>query len=532
LRSKRLVSMLALFLAFGLIVTGCGGGGNNPASGNGGSDPKSGGAAKSGGTLNVGLDVDAGSMDPRLARDSSAYRVVELVYDGLAYLDANLKAQPALAEKWLNPDPKTWIFNLRKNVKWHDGKAFTADDVVYTYTTLLDPAMKAPNAGLYSAIAKVEVVDTHTVKFTLKDAYAPMLAYMDMGIVPKHIGEKKDNSLVENPVGTGAFKFVKWTKKSKIELEANKEYWGGAPKLDKVVLNIIPDNTNRANAIEAGDVDLIHSPVSPQDIPRLKANSKLNTTVSTGLGITYMNFNTADPVLSDVKVRQAIASLVDRKTIADKIYQKMDSPGLSVLLPTSWAFSDKITGPVYDEKKAAELLTAAGYTKDGGVWKKGGKELEITISTHTEDPNRIQAVEFIQNTLTKNGIKAKVTTAEWPTFSTAVQNSKHQISLQGWLNLVDPDRAMYNQFHSKGGTNWGKYNNAQLDKLLTDGRTETDQAKRTQIYQQAAKIVADDVVYHVVTYQGYVLSANKGVKGFEVNPKGSFRSIQKVELTK
>jgi len=528
MRGKGLAQVLALILAVGLGLTGCGSGQKTQAPAGAGTPAP---VAK-GGTLKIGLDVDAGTLDPRLAKDTTASRAIDLIYDGLVYLDANLKPQPNLATKWSNPDAKTWVFNLRTGVKWHDGKDLTADDVVYTFTSLLDPGFKAPYASLYSSIDNVSAVDPQTVKFTLKDAYAPMLAYMDLGIVPKHVGEKKDGSLGTNPVGTGAFKFVKWDKQAKIELEANKDYFGGAPKLEKVVLNIIPDNTNRGNALEAGDVDLIHSPVSPQDIPRLQGNNKLNVVVSTGLGLTYLNFNTSDSVLSDVKVRQAIAALVDRKTIAEKIYQKMDSPGLSVLLPTSWAFSDKITGPVFDEKKAADLLTGAGYKQDGGVWKKDGKELSINLSTHTEDPNRIQAVEFIQNALTKNGIKVKVTTAEWATFSANVMASKHQVALMGWLNLVDPDRAMFNQFFSKGGSNWSKYNNPKVDALLTKGRSETEKASRTAIYQEAAQIVADDVVYHVVTYQGYVFAANKQVKGFDVNPKGSFRSIQKVELAK
>lgn len=520
--SKWFTRFLVATLAMGLLLSGCG------VKSSGTPAP---GASASGKTLNIGLDVDAGTLDPRLAKDTTATRAIELIYDGLVYLDANLKPQPDLAVSWSNPDPTTWIFNLRHGVKWQDGQDFTADDVVYTFTSELDPAFKAPYAGNYATIAKVEAVDTYTVKFTLKSPYAPMLAYMDLGIVPKHIGEKNDGSLATNPIGTGAFKFVKWDKNSKIVVAANKDYWGGAPKVDTVVLNIIPDNTNRVNALLAGDVDLIHSPVSPQDIPRLQQDANLNTTVTTGLGITYFNFNVSDPVLSDARVRQAIASLIDRQTIVNTIYQKMDSVGKSVLLPTSWAYSDAITGPAYDPNKAAELLTAAGYTKAAGKWTKNGKPLTLTVSTHTEDPNRVQTVEFVQNALTEAGITVNVKTAEWGTFSADVYAGKYQIALMGWLNLVDPDKSMYTQFHTGGGSNWSKYSNPDVDKLLDDGRVQTDQAKRAADYQAAAKIVADDVVYDVVTYQGYVFSAKKKVQGFEINPKGSFRSIQKVELT-
>jgi len=483
------------------------------------------------GTVRVGLDVDAGTADPRYARDTSAFRFEEMVYDGLVYLDSKISPQPALATSWDNPTPTTWVFHLRHGVTFQDGQPFTADDVVYTYESILDPNSKAPYQNLYTPITKIERVDAYTVRMTTKMPYAPLLSYLDLGIVPKHVGALNDGSLASHPIGTGPFKFVSWDRQSKIVFEANPTYWGGAPKVKGVVFNIVPDNTARATAAQAGDLDLIHSPLSPQDLPGLSRASNLVVTKMTGLGITYLNINTAVWPLDDVRVRQALAYLTDRKTISSTIYQGMDQPATSILLPGSWAFSARVRQPEYDPAKARQLLQEAGFTMRNGAYEKDGKPFAIELRTHSEDPNRVQTVEFLQNTWQKNGIQVKVSTNEWPTFSTDVYASKHQVALLGWLLLVDPDREMYNQFTSNGSQNWEKYGNPTLDALLERGRSTLDRATRARIYQQAATILANDQPYDVLLYQAYVVVRAKQLQGFVPSPSGSLKSLAKVTLT-
>ena len=491
-------------------------------------------AAVVGGTVKLAVTVDAGALEPRLMADTAAYRVVDMVFDGLVYLDGKLKPQPALAEKWSNPEPTVWLFNLRKGVKWHDGKDFTASDVAYSFTSLLDPNFKSPQRSLYAAIKSVEAVDASTVKFTTDGPYAPILSYMDIGIVPKHIGEKNDGSLNTSPIGTGPFKFVSRTKNAKIEFAANKDWWGGAPKLDKVEFVIIPDTTNGVNALIAGDVDIVQAPIFAQDIPRLRDNKNITFTVYDGIAITYLNFNVSDPLMSDVRVRQAIASLVDRDTISKTIYQGIDVPAQSILAPISFAYTKDITGPAYDQKKAADYLTAAGYKLEGGTWKKDGKDLAITLNTQSDDSGRVQTAEYLQNVFTKFGIKVNVSLVEFGTFLANTSTGKYQIALIGWNTVgLDPDK-FYPMFTKGGSSNWGKYDNAEVAQLMVAGRAETDQAKRTTIYQKVAKTIADDAVYHVLQYQGNSIAMSNKLKGFEFNGKTpmAVRSLSKVFLTK
>jgi peptide/nickel transport system substrate-binding protein len=487
--------------------------------------------AQSNGVLRAGLDVDAGTGDPRLMSDTSAYRLSELVFDGLVVLDQTLVPQPALATSWDNPDPTTWVFHLRQGVKFHDGSDFTADDVVYTFQSILDPNFAAPFRSLYAPITSVTATDPQTVTFKLSEPYAPFLSYMDMAIVPKHIAEDASKDFANHPVGTGAFKFVSWERNSKIELTANPDYWGGAPKLAGVTLFIIPDNTVRATALETGDLDLIHSPLSPQDVEHLKSVDGVTVTEQTALGYTYLNFNTKDPILSDVKVRQAIAHLVDKNTISQEIYQGMDKPGKSPLVPSTWWYAD-IQDQAYDPAAAAQLLTEAGWAKNAdGIYEKNGQKLSIVLKTHSEDPNRIQVVEYLQNVFKENGIDASVTTTEWPTYFAAVQKGDYQIALIGWLRLIDPDYAMFDQFRCGGGFNWGGYCDPAIDEALKTGRANSDQATRAEAYQKVAATVVDQVYYDVLLYQGYIVVTRNNVAGFVPNPSGSWKSLLVTSLS-
>ena len=489
-------------------------------------------SAQEAGTIRVGLDVDAGTGDPRLARDTSAFRLGELVFDGLVQLDTELVPQPALAERWENPDPTTWVFHLRQGASFHDGEAVTAEDVVYTYQSILEESFGAPNRALYVPITSVTARDPQTVEFKLSEAYAPFLNYMEMGIVPQHVAEDPSSDFANNPVGAGPFKFVRWQKNNRIELAAFAEYWQGPPKLAGVTLMIVPDNTVRATALETGDLDLIHSPLSPQDVERLKTTEGVEVSEQTALGYTYLNFNTSDPILSDVNVRRAIAHMVDKAVISEEIYQGMDKPGESPLVPNTWWYSE-VTDHPFDPATAADLLTQAGWQdSDGdGILDKAGQKLSLVLKTHSEDPNRIQAVEYLQNVLTENGIEVSVETAEFPTFFEAVRNQDYQIALIGWLRLVDPDYAMYNQFRCDGTNNYGKYCNPRVDELLQQGRATMDPAQRAAIYQEAAQIVVDEVAYDVLLYQGYIVAMRDNVEGFQPHPAGSFKSLYATSLT-
>jgi len=308
--------------------------------------------------IRVGTDVDASSLDPRLMRDTTGYRVVDLLYDGLVRLDRDLMPVPALATSWESPEPTRWVFHLREDARFHDGRALTSEDVVHTLETLLDPDFGAPLRSLYEPITRVEATDAHTVVIHLEKPYAPLLSYLDVGIVPREADEL--GRLGSRPIGTGPYRLKRWDRGSKILLEANRDYWGGPPRLDAIEIVVVPDNTARAQAFEAGDLDLIQSPLSPQDIRRLSADPRFKGHFESGAAITYFNFNTSRPPLDEPGVRRAISMLIDQETILNRIYEGSDERARSVLLPSSWAFSPDVAQPAYDPAGAESLLGSHG----------------------------------------------------------------------------------------------------------------------------------------------------------------------------
>ncbi|MCC2609474.1 ABC transporter substrate-binding protein [Neorhizobium sp. Rsf11] len=479
-------------------------------------------------TVTIGTDVDAGTLDPRLARDTTAYRTADLIYSGLVHLTPGLEAKPDLAESWQTPDPTTWIFKLRPNLKFSDGSPLTADDVVFTFTTILAKDFNAPMRALYTPISVVEAVDSQTVKFTLSAPYAPLLSYLDIGIVPKALVEG-GTDIALKPVGAGPMKLTSWTRGSDIKLEANPNYWGERPKADKVSIKIIGDGSARAQAFEAGDLDIIQSPLAPQDVKRLEADSRFGHVIQAGLGVTYINFNTKDPLLSSLKMRRAFSMLIDQSTIVNDIYQGVDEVASSVVLPSSWAYSADVKQPGFGIEGAKALFKEEGWsdTNGDGILDKGGKPLAVTLATHSEDSNRVQTIEFLQANFQAAGIDAKTQISDWPSFSTNyVQKSQHQIALLGWLNIVDPDRLLFAQLTTGGSTNWGSYSNPAVDDLLKQGRSATTQADRAAAYQKAAKVLADELPYYIVSYQGYQLFYSKRLP-FEVQAtsRGNMRGL-------
>lgn len=481
--------------------------------------------------LNVGLDVDAGTMDPRLARDTSAARMQELLFNGLVRLDPQVAPQPDLALSWEFTSPTTLVMDLRPEVVFHDGQPFTAEDVVYTYTTLLDPDFEAPRSALYTPISSVEAVDELTVRFTLSQPYAPLLQYFDLGIVPHEAAAELGEEFGNNPVGTGPFQLEDWAKGEQINLVASDQYFRGRPNIDGLSIRIIPDNTVRLLALESGDLDFIHSPVPPQDLERLQSNNQLVVEQTTALGYTYLNLNTQDPILSDVRVRKALSHLTDRETISELLFYGMDQPGESFLLPNTPFYSDDVTVYEYDPEVAGQLLSDAGWvaSSPGGIRQKDGQSLTLNLITNV-DPNRQQVLEFLQGEWQQAGIDASVRVYDFAAMLADLTAGNFQVSLVGWLGLTDPDRAGYLQFTTDGASNYGKYSNPEVDRLLEQGRTEMETASRQATYTQAAQIITDEVPYIFVLYQGYIVIHSNAIEGFVVNPSGAWWSFESVTL--
>jgi peptide/nickel transport system substrate-binding protein len=492
---------------------------------------KSAAQATRGGLLRVGLDVDADTLDPRLTRNTSGRRITELAFNGLVAISPEYTPVPDLAERWENPDDKTWVFHLKQGVKFHDGSDFTANDVKFTYESVLDQTFNSPARAFYLSVDTVEATDRNTVKFTLKTPFAPFLSYMDLAIVPQAVVQKLGSDFGTKPVGTGPFKVDRWATGDTIELLANDGFYGGRPNLDRVRVKVVPDNSGRVVGLESGDLDFVQSPVSPQDVSRVQSAGRLKVDRTPAAGITYVNLNTADPILADKKVRQALSHLVNKQQIIETIYKGIGQPANGPIVPGMWAYSPDVPSYDYNVDKAKQLLDEAGWAVGAdGIRTKGGQKMSLTVRTHSEDPDRRQLIQVLQSEFQKVGIEATTNTVEFPAFFQDVMEGKYQVGVIGWLNLSDPDRATFRQFTIDGTANYGKYRNEQVDKLLKDARSTLDQARAKTLYTDAIKQIVDDAPYIFVQYQEYIAMYTPRLQGYVVNPVANWLSYKSVSL--
>jgi len=492
-----------------------------------------------GGTLVFASPIEPGSMDPRLQNDTAAFRINELVYNGLTTIDQNLEPQPDLAEKIEQPDPTTWVFTLRKGVKFHDGSELTTEDVKATYDTMLNPDFKSPRRALYDAIKQVDVADKYTVKFSLKYPFSALLVFLDHGILPKSLAENPNSNVAASPVGTGPFKFGQWIKQDRIELTGFADYFKGAPNLEKFTFRIIPDLNAEVVGVETGEIQLLGNvgPPNARDTKRLLDTPKAGVKVlsTTAPGYTYVNLNLARPVLADKNVRQALAYLTDRETIIKTIYAGVSKPGCSPLSPGTWAHDPSIQCITYDVSKAKQLLDAAGWTvgPDGKTRQKDGQPLKVSLRTHTADDQRAQVAEFLQNSWREAGIQVDVQPAvQFAALQDLLVKGDYDAIIVGWVSLSDPDRAMYRSFQSSSPSNWGKYVNPDVDKLLEQARQVSERPERKKLYVQAANIVVSDAPYIFFEDQAYVNLVRDNLQGYVLNPSGNIKSVEKAWLTK
>jgi peptide/nickel transport system substrate-binding protein len=458
---------------------------------------------------------DASYLNPLLATDSASGSINNLIYNGLVKYDKNIKLVPELARSWsVSKDGLTIIFKLRKNVYWHDGIPFTADDVKFTYDRLIDPKVKTPYSSDYMLVKQVVAVDKYTVKVVYKEPFAPALESWGMGMVPKHIYEKGDfntNPANRQPVGTGPFKFTQWKTDEKLVLSANDKYYEGKPYLNKVIFRVIPDQSVQFLELRNQSIDSMGlSPDQYKAYPEFFEHYTKFRYPS--FQYTYFGFNLQRPLFKDKRVRLAIAHAINKKELIDGVLLGMGQPATGPFVPQSWAYNPDIKDYEYDPAKAKQLLAQAGV-----------KSFEFTILTNQGNKLRELACQIIQNQLAKAGIKVNIRISEWSAFiHNFVDKRNFDVVVLGWSLSRDPDQ--YAIWHSgqikEGQYNFVSYNSPIVDKLLEKGRREFNQHERQKIYRQIHKQIFDDIPYIFLYYPESLPVIHTRFQGPEVAPLG------------
>ncbi|HDR1923729.1 TPA: ABC transporter substrate-binding protein [Pasteurella multocida] len=461
---------------------------------------------------------------------------------------------PALAEKWdVSEDGKTYVFHLRKGVKFHSNKDFkptrdfNADDVVFSFNRQLDPnhPYHKVSGGSYeyfigmdmqNIIDKVEKVDDYTVKISLKVPNAPFLANLAMDFASIYSAQYADamakaktpEKLDSAPIGTGPFEFVSYQKDSAVRYKAFENYWQGKAKIDRLVFSITPDASVRYAKLQKGECHAAPYP-NPADIAKLKADSNITLLTKPGLNVGYLNFNVQKAPFDNVKVRQALNYAVNKDAIIESVYQGAGQVAKNPIPPTMWSYNDEVKDYAYDPEKAKALLKEAGF--------ENGFETDLWAMpvSRPYNPNARRMAELVQADWEKVGVKAKIVSYEWGEYIKRMRAGDHQTGMMGWTgDNGDPDNFLNTLLSCaavESGSNYANFCHNEFNDLVTKAAQVTDSAERTALYQQAQLVFKEQAPWITIAHSTTYFPVRKEVKGYVIDPFG-LHNFYAVELEK
>jgi peptide/nickel transport system substrate-binding protein len=471
------------------------------------------------------------NLDPRVGTDAQSQRIHSLLFSGLLQRDANMNLLPDLAERWDSPDPLTFVFHLRRDARFHDGRPVTSVDVKFTFDSILAGSLITPKRGAFRMVAGIEAPDPYTVVFRLKEPFASFLWNLtrpSVGIVPAGAGA----DLARHPVGCGPFRFVRAQQDQEVFLERNPDYFGEKPKIQYVRFRIVPDAIVRALELRKGAADIALNSLAPDMIPVLSGADRLEVTQAPGTTIVYLAFNFDDPLLARREVRQALAYATDRKQIIQHLLRGQARLANSLLPPAHWACEPGVRPYDFDLARAEALLDSAGLPRRPGPAGRGIR-LKLTLKTSTDELSRLLG-EVLQDQWRKIGVDLELRSLEFATLYSDIVRGSFQLFTLRWIGANnDPDIFEY-VFHSRkippDGANRGRYRNPRLDALLDRARVELNPEKRRALFSEVQKIVAEDVPYLNLWYLDNVCVHQRRIANVRLAPAGDYDFLSAIEI--
>ena len=477
---------------------------------------------------------------------TTADATAETLFERLvAFAPGSTEIVPALAESWeIADDGLSYTFTLRKGVKFHANRDFTpsrtfnADDVLWSFQRQLDPAHPwhklslrgfpyAEAMGLAQLIERVEKLDEHRVRFVLKHPEAPFLANLAMGFASIYSAEYADHLLAAGtperlnnvPIGTGPFIFERYAKDAQVRFRGNPDYWGGAPKVERLILAITPEPNVRQQRLKAGDCQIALYP-RPVDIPALKADPQLQILELDSLLTAYIGINTRHPPLDDVRVRQALNLAFDKAAYIRAQYGEGNAtPAVAPYPATLWGHDETLQDWPHDPERARQLLAEAGHA-DGfalSIWTRPGGG--------PTNPNPGIGAQMLQADLAAIGIRSDIRVFEWGELIKRAKNGEHDLVFMGWAgDNGDPDNFLPPNLScaaAESGENQAGWCDKAFDALITQARREPEQSKRAALYRQALAIFHEQAPWIALAHPKQFAALRKGVEGFVLSPMGS-----------
>jgi peptide/nickel transport system substrate-binding protein len=460
-------------------------------------------------TLNFALSATPDTLDPHKTSGTLTFQTLKSIYDTLAEPDMNGRIVPALAEKWeVSDDALSWTFYLRQDVTFHNGDKLTSQDVKATLERLTDTATASPKAKEFAAITAIDTPDNATVVLKLKEPRSPLLASLASGwgaILPRRLIEG-GHDFASKPVGTGPFKLQELIRDSRITLVKNPNYWmQGHPKLDQVILHIIPERAVQVQGLISGQIDVVYI-VDSDDLPVLQVSPDVKIEESLTALILVMSMNCSKPVLSDLRVRQAINHAIDKQKVLDVAYNGGKPIGTFMDYGNAY-YRDFADLYPYDPEKAKKLLAEAGV----------GKDTTFNLFLPQNYELHVKAGEMYQAMLTKVGLNVKIKLVDWSTWiSDVYRGAKYDLTVIGHTGKLDPDGTL-GGYGTEG--RYVKWINPRAAELIKKAKTVSGFENRKKLYDEVLELMAKEVPFMYLGSSTRHIAYRKNVDDFRMTPK-------------
>ena len=484
---KKQLSMVALLLALVMLLTACGG-------------------SKTKNTLVYG-SADDTSINPNM---NEHWEIKHLLFDGLMTRDGEGKLIPALAEDYTyDENTLTYTFQLRKDVQWHDGEKFTAEDVKFTIEAIMNPDNGSENMPNYEEIQNITVLGEHEIAFTLSEPNFAFLDYMTMSILPQHciVGEDLwESDFFRNPIGTGPYKLESWDVGQSINMVRNEDYFAGKANIENIIFKIVEDDTAKALQLQSGELDLAQ--VTPKDAETFRNSEDFTVydmDTSDYRGILYNFWNPYWQENADLI--PAINYAIDRQAILDAVLLGCGEVAYSPLQKNIYNYPDAEHYD-YDPAKAEALLAAAGCEKADGYWQRNGERIAFTINATAGDQVRIDMALAAAQQLKAIGLDV---TADVP--AEGIDWGGQECCIIGWGSPFDADDHTYKVFGTDKGANYSGYSNEEVDRYLLQARQTEDPTERAEAYKNFQIALAENPAYTFFCYIDALYVADSKLSG-------------------
>lgn len=438
------------------------------------------------------------NLDPRYATDAASERVNRLLYQPLVDFDAASKPAPLLGYSDAISDTE-YRFTLIKNAQFHHGKALTSADVKATYDSLLG-LKDAPHAAEFAHLQSIETPDEKTVIFKLKQSDKHFVEKLIIGILPKDLIEK-NHDFAHHPIGSGALKFVSWQNSLRLQRVSDGQM---------MTLQEVKDPTVRVLKLKKGEIDLLQGDLPPELVKYMQGIPNLRVNTSAGANFSYLGLNMQDPILRNLKVRQALAHAIDRKAIIDKVMVQNTRVAGAILPPEHYAGNADLAPYEYNPELSKKLLQEAGVTLP----------LTLTYKTST-DAFRVRLATIMQAQMRPAGIHLQIKSLDWGTFFADIKAGNFQLYGLTWVGIKTPEiytKAFGSQYFPPNGFNRGRFSDAELDQLL---EYEDWRAATARIHAQ--------LPYIPLWYEGQFAAMQKNISHYSPKPDGNWDDLAMIK---